>query len=90
MTNRPYSAPNPNLPADLQTTKKIKDALPKAEDEVDKTEIEKQLESSPEDNKPFNLDKVEDLIKAKEAKEVTKDKKEKKKRRKIISRKKDK
>lgn len=89
MVNQSHSSGNPNLPPHVAAAKKIKRGLPKAEDELEKTEVEKEQDTSPENNKPFNLDKVDDLIKAKEEKAVNEDSKEKKKKRRNIIRKKD-
>ncbi|OJF93913.1 hypothetical protein [Alkalibacterium sp. 20] len=73
MNDQPYSARNPNLPVDAAAYKNVKGGLPKAEDEVEKTETEKEQDTAPEDKKPFNLDKVDALKKAKEETSDTKD-----------------
>lgn len=65
MRNQPHSSGNPSLPADATAAKNTRNDLPEAEGELDKTEAEKEAETSPEDAKPFNVDKVDDLNKAK-------------------------
>lgn len=65
MRNQPHSARNPNLPADAAAAKNTNDGLPEKEDELEKTEAEKEAESAPEDHEPFDVDKVDDLKKAK-------------------------
>ena len=65
MKNQPHSARNPNLPIDAAAAKSTKDGLPEKEDELKKSEAEKEAETAPEDHEPFNVDKVDDLEKAK-------------------------
>ncbi|WP_368646287.1 hypothetical protein AB4027_05245 [Alkalibacterium putridalgicola] len=61
MRNQPHSARNPALPADAAAAKNTRDGLPKAEGELDKTEAEKEQETSPEDKKPFDVDKADEV-----------------------------
>ena len=68
MRNQPHSANNPNLPADAAAAKNTKDDLVEKEDELEKSEAEKEAETKPEDFEPFNVDKVDELKKEKKDK----------------------
>lgn len=63
MQNDPTTSINPALPADAEAARKTREGL--ADGEVEKTEAEKEMESTEEDRKPFNLDKVDELEKSK-------------------------
>lgn len=63
MQNDPSMAGNPSLPADAEAAKKTNEGL--ADGEVEKSEEVKEKESLPEDNEPFNVDKVDELEKSK-------------------------
>lgn len=63
MQNEPSQTGNPSLPLDAAAAKKTKEEL--NEGKVEKSEEEKERESTSDDKKPFNLDKVDDLEKSK-------------------------
>lgn len=70
MQNDPSTAGNPRLPADAEAAKKTKDGAvdsnpDRAEDELERSEREKEQDSRPEDKEPFNVDKVDDLEESK-------------------------
>ncbi|PRY82236.1 hypothetical protein [Alkalibacterium olivapovliticus] len=64
MQNDPSMSGNPSLPVDAEAAKKTKKEL--ADGEVEKSDEEKEKESHPDDAKPFNVDKVDELEKSKD------------------------
>lgn len=70
MQNGTNGMGNPaNLPAHTKAAKETNDFIKNDVDEESKSEEEKELESTPEDFKPFNVDAVDKLKKSKKEKE---------------------